>query len=74
MDGYKLTIKQKDSIQGVMYAPDQYFNCVQDINADWFTFLSADDIVIVTNSEWAWILDCPFVEYIPPIPPTPINE
>lgn len=69
MDGYKLTENQYKSIQGVSYAPDQYFNCVQDINGDWFTFLSDDDILIITNSEWAWILDCPYVEYTPP--PTP---
>jgi hypothetical protein len=73
MDGYKLTIQQKDSIQGVCYADAQYFNCVQDINGEWFTFLSDADIIIVTDSEWAWILDCPFVEYVPPIYP-PINE
>lgn len=73
MDGYKLTIQQKDSIQGVSYAPDQYFNCVQDINGDWFTFLSDSDIIIITGSEWSWILECPYVEYVPPTP-TPINE
>ena len=73
MNGYKLTENQYKSIQGVMYAPDQYFNCVQDINGEWFTFLSDADIIIVTDSEWSWILDCPFVEYVPPIP-TPINE
>ena len=73
MDGYKLTIQQKDSIQGVMYAPDQYFNCVTDINGEWFTFLSDADIIIVAESQWAWILECPFVEYVPPINP-PINE
>lgn len=73
MDGYKLLENQKDSIQGVSYAPDQYFNCVQDINGDWFTFLSESDIIIITDSEWAWILECPFVEYVPPTPP-PINE
>lgn len=73
MDGYKLTLQQKDSIQGVSYAPDQYFNCVTDINGDWFTFLSDSDIIIITDSEWAWILECPFVEYVPPTP-TPINE
>ena len=73
MDGYKLTENQYKSIQGVMYAPDQYFNCVTDINGEWFTFLSDADIIIVTDSEWSWILQCPFVEYVPPINP-PINE
>lgn len=70
MKGYKLLETEKDSIQGVSYAPDQYFNCVQDAYGEWFTFLSADDIIIITGSEWAWILDCPYVEYTPPTPPT----
>lgn len=73
MDGYLLTEVQKDSIQGVSYAPDQYFNCVQDINNDWFTFLSPDDIISITNTQFDWILSCPFVEYIPPAP-APINN
>lgn len=65
MEGYKLNNEQYESIQGVSYSSDQYFNCVQDINNIWFTFLSQDDIIIITNSEWAWLLDCPIEEYIP---------
>lgn len=68
MEGYKLTIAQKDSIQGVMYAPDQYFNCVQDINGDWFTFLSPDDMITIADSEWSWIPGCPVAEYVSPTP------
>jgi len=73
MKGYQLTIKQKESIQGVSYAPYQFFNCVQDINQVWFTFLSESDIITITDSEWSWILECPLVEYVPPIP-SPIIE
>ena len=69
MKGYQLTIEQKESIQGVEYAPYQFFNCVQDINNVWFTFLSEQDIVEVTGTEWDWILECPLVEYTPPTPP-----
>jgi hypothetical protein len=69
MKGYILTIEQKESIQGVEYTPYQFFNCVQDINNVWFTFLSEQDKSEIINSEWAWILDCPSVEYVPPIVP-----
>ena len=69
MKGYQLTIEQKESIQGVEYTPYQFFNCVQDINNVWFTFLSDSDIVAITDSEWSWILECPLVEYVPPTPP-----
>jgi hypothetical protein len=74
MIGYQLTIEQKESIQGVEYTPYQFFNCVQDINNVWFTFLSESDIVAITDSEWSWILDCPLVEYVPPTPPPFPNE
>ena len=74
MKGYQLTIEQKKSIQGVEYTPYQFFNCVQDINNVWFTFLSDSDIVAITDSEWSWILKCPLVEYVPPTPPPFPNE
>ena len=74
MIGYILTIEQKESIQGVEYTPYQFFNCVQDINNVWFTFLSDSDKVAITDSEWSWILDCPLVEYVPPTPPPFPNE
>lgn len=74
MKGYQLTIEQKESIQGVEYTPYQFFNCVQDINNVWFTFLSDSDIVAITDSEWSWILDCPLVEYVPATPPPFPNE
>lgn len=71
MKGYQLTIEQKESIQGVEYTPYQFFNCVQDISDVWFTFLSEQDKAEI-GTQYAWILDCPLVEYIPPIaPPTP---
>jgi hypothetical protein len=71
MKGYQLTIEQKESIQGVEYTPYQFFNCVQDINNVWFTFLSEQDKAEVINSQWSWILECPLVEYLPPTP-TPL--
>jgi hypothetical protein len=72
MIGYILTVEQKDSIQGVEYAPYQTFNCVQDINDVWFTFLTDDDKRLIIGTEWEWILACPQGEYVPkPSPPFP---
>jgi hypothetical protein len=65
MIGYTLTIEQKDSIQGVEYAPYQTFNCVQDINDVWFTFLTDEDKTLITNTQFEWILSCQQDEYIP---------
>ena len=70
MIGYILTIEQKDSIQGVEYAPYQTFNCVQDINDVWFTFLTDEDKRLIIGTEWEWIIFCPQEEYIPQPPVT----
>jgi hypothetical protein len=67
MIGYKLTIEQKDSIQGVQFADAQAFNCVQDINDEWFTFITEQQIPFVVGTQFEWILDCEQAEYVAPI-------
>ena len=69
MIGYILTIEQKDNIQSVEYAPYQTFNCVQDINDIWYTFLSEEQKPLLIGTEWEWILSCSQGEYVPPLPP-----
>jgi hypothetical protein len=75
MIGYILTIEQKEQIQGQYYSPYQFFNCVQDINGEWFLFLSDEDKVEVQSTEWSWVLQLPEGEYTPPLPPPfpPVN-
>lgn len=67
--GYKLTESEYNQVQGQYYSEYQFFNCVQDINGVWFLFLSDEDKQVVATTEWAWILDLPEAEYIPPPPP-----
>ena len=67
MKGYSLTIEQKESIQGVKYAPFQIFNCVQDIKDIWFTFLTDEDKILITGSDFEWILNCTEKEYTPKV-------
>lgn len=75
MIGYILTIEQYTEIQGKEFAPYQYFNCVQDINGVWFNFVSDQQIPLVEASQYAWVLDLPQGEYIPPpSPPFPPFE
>lgn len=71
MIGYILTIEQKDDIQGKEYAPYQVFNCVQDINDVWFTFLTDDDKSAIIGTQYDWLLSCPQGEYIAPLSPFP---
>jgi hypothetical protein len=75
MIGYTLTPDQYEQIQGQYYTPSQFFNCVADIDGTWFLFLSDQDKPEVEASEYAWILDLPEAEYVPPIlPPFPATE
>lgn len=68
MIGYTLTIEQKESIQGVFFATDIFFNCVEDINGDWFLFLSQQDKELLP-SEYQYLLELPTAEYVPPPSP-----
>jgi hypothetical protein len=67
MNGIKLTIEQKEAIQGVFYNENTFFNCVQDINGDWFLFLSESDKAELINTEFSYLLSLPEFEYVPPI-------
>jgi hypothetical protein len=73
MIGYILTIEEKEVIQGVFFASDIFFNCVQDINDVWFLFLSDQDKVILPQ-EYLYLLDLPQGEYIPKSSPFPFDE
>jgi hypothetical protein len=67
MVGYKLTIEQKEAIQGVFYNENTFFNCVRDISGDWFLLLSSDDIIKINNSEFDFLISLPEFEFVPPI-------
>jgi hypothetical protein len=65
-----LTIEQKDELVGVLYAPDSYFNPIQDINDDWV--ISQEEMYNNENELVAWVKDLPLIEYVPkpsPFPP-----
>ena len=70
MIGYILTQEQKDQIQGQEFAPFERFNCVQDIDGNWFNFVSEQQIPQVESSQYAWVLALPEGEYRAP-PPLP---
>ena len=66
-----LTELQKDDLIGVLYAPDSYFNPIQDINDDWV--ISQEEMNNNENELVAWVKDLPLIEYVPkpsPFPPT----
>lgn len=67
MIGYKLTIEQKEIIHEVLFADAQAFNCVQDINDEWFTFISDQQKPFIVGTQFEWILNCEQVEYVAPV-------
>lgn len=67
MIGIKLTTEQKNAIQGQFYNDNCFFNCVQDINGDWFLFLSESDKAELLNTEFSYLLSLQELEYVAPI-------
>lgn len=68
-----LTIEQKDSLVGQWYAPDSYFNPIQDAQDNWI--ISTEEMEQCVNPDYLWVKDLPLIEYLPKETPTPIiNE
>ena len=63
-----LTEEQKDSLLVQQYAPDCYFNPIQDLNDNWV--ISVEEIANCVNEEFMWVKDLPLIIYEPkPNPP-----
>ena len=66
MIGFKLTETQANLLRGNEFAPNQYFNPVQDINGDWFIF-EGEVNGHITVEDFFWVRDLEPSEYVPPI-------
>ena len=65
-----LTEAEKDSLVGQQYAPDSYFNPIQDLYDQWV--ISIEEIDFCVNPEFQWVKDLPLIDYLPkPSPPFP---
>jgi len=63
-----LTEVQKDELQGQLYAPDSYFNPIQDVNDNWI--ISQEEMQQNVNPSFDWVKDLPLIPYEPkPTPP-----
>ena len=58
-----LTIQQKDEIVGKLYAPDSYFNPIQDIDNNWI--ISTQEMEYCINPSFLWVKYLPLIEYKP---------
>jgi len=67
-----LTETQKDELVGQSYAPDSYFNPIQDGNESWIISTEEQEFCVV--SEFLWVKDLPLIPYVvkpEPVPPGP---
>jgi hypothetical protein len=58
-----LTEQQKDEIVGKMFAPDSYFNTIQDKNDNWI--ISIEEMNQCVNPSYLWVKSLPLIEYVP---------
>jgi hypothetical protein len=66
-----LTVEQKDSLLLQWYAPDCYFNPIQDLNDNWV--ISVEEMANCTNEKFIWVKDLPLIIYEPKPSPPPFN-
>jgi len=69
-----LTETQKDELVGQMYAPDSYFNPIQDNADNWV--ISIEEMEYNINPNYMWVKDLDLIVYVPkenPFPPVGAN-
>lgn len=60
-----LTVAQKDLLIGQWYAPDSYFNPIEDANGNFV--ISVEEMEYCVNDEYLWVKDLPLIIYVPSI-------
>ena len=63
-----LTEQQKNDLILQWYAPDCYFNPIQDLNDNWV--ISVEEMANCVNDEFMWVKDLPLIPYNPKIEKT----
>jgi hypothetical protein len=58
-----LTLEQKDSLLGVLYCPDTYFNPILDADNNWV--ISIEEMRLCVNPDFLWVKDLPLIPYNP---------
>ena len=58
----------EDELVGQLYAPDSYFNPIQDLNDNWV--ISIEEMEQTVNPDFLWVKDLELIPYEPkPTPP-----
>ena len=58
-----LNLEQKNSIVGVQFAPDSYFNPIQDKNGNWV--ISTQEMEQATVPPYDWVKELPLIYFEP---------
>lgn len=58
-----LTLEQKEEIAGKEFAPDSFFNPIQDADANWI--ISTEEMEKCENPLYIWIKDLPLIDFKP---------
>lgn len=64
-----LTLDEKNQLVGQTFAPDSFFNPVQDADLNWI--ISMQEINYCVNPNFIWVKNIPIIPWNPVIPPLP---
>lgn len=64
-----LTLEQKEELVGQWFAPDSYFNPIQDGNEPSNWIISIEEINFCINPNFIWVKDIPLIPWVSPPPP-----
>jgi hypothetical protein len=62
-----LTVEQKDQLVGQQYAPDSYFNPIQDANGNWV--ISVEEIDLCNDNNFMWVKNLVLISFEPKVMP-----
>lgn len=74
MIGYKLTVEQKNQLQGAFLTSSVFFNCTESTEGLWYLSISKDDKILIEDSNYDWILSLDKEEFTPIPPPSLPNS
>lgn len=60
-----LTEPQKDSIIGIQFTLDSYFNPVFSGDGNWV--ISLEEMDFCDNPDFLWVKDLPKIDFVPPV-------
>ena len=66
-----LTIEQKDQLVGQWYAPDSFYNPIEDVNDNWV--ISVEEMQNTINPDTEWVKDLDLIPYEAKPTPSPFE-